>query len=181
MGKKDKKNRQPVPSPVDIIKFVFMIAGMILIVFAVVLYRKTIIAPAIPVGITLSVTCIAFLARKKEAAGMPVFRGYFLAFMSALIFWGFLACYALMAINYYAAENRIQHYTFKIEERGSLVGPKRHRERRSPTVTINYFGFEKELVFPYEDTQEVKAAQNVKLFVRRGYLGYDIIERKEVY
>ncbi|MFP9098884.1 hypothetical protein ACLI09_07510 [Flavobacterium sp. RHBU_24] len=182
MGKKDKiRKKQPVPPAGNILKLLFMAAGILLIVFVVILYRKTIINICIPVGIIFTAAFIAFIARKKGVDSTPPFNGYAPAFMFAILSWGFAACYAFMAINYYAAESEVQYYTFKIEERGSLVGSRRQRERRTPTVTINYFGNTKELVFPHDATQKVNAAQNVKLFVRRGYFGYDIIERKEVY
>jgi len=57
-----------------------------------------------------------------------------------------------------------------------MPGPKGRRDERRPLVSIDYYGINKELVFKYEDTGEVKNADQVNLTIRKGFLGFDIID-----
>ena len=62
-----------------------------------------------------------------------------------------------------------------------MSGPKGHREERQPLVTIDYFSFEKELVFRYVDTDKVNRADSVTVVVRKGGLGFDILDNYDVF
>lgn len=80
-----------------------------------------------------------------------------------------------MATNYYLADNENRTLKFRIKSKSSMTGPKRRRDERKPLATIDYFGFEKELVFQYRDTEKVKNADEITLTIRKGLLGYDIL------
>jgi len=58
-----------------------------------------------------------------------------------------------------------------------MSGTKGHRDERQPLVTIDYFSFEKELVFRFVDTDKVNRADSVTVVVRKGGLGFDILDK----
>ena len=60
-----------------------------------------------------------------------------------------------------------------------MPGPRRGRDERKPLVTIDYFGFEKELVFRYKDTKKVENADEVSLKVDEGFFGFDVLDHYE--
>ena len=61
-----------------------------------------------------------------------------------------------------------------------MPGPKHHRNERQPLVIIDSFNFEKELVFRYADTEVVDKADSVIISIRKGGLGFDILEEYDV-
>lgn len=155
--------------------------GLILMLFEVLIYRKTIIETYIPISIILVVGFLAFYFNKQHYRKTYSIEGNFYPIMQNLISWGFISCYIFMATNYYLAENGTTNYRFKIKEKSSMPGPKRHRSEREPLVRIDYFGFEKELVFDFSDTEKVNSADSVKVSVKKGGLGFDILESYEVF
>lgn len=62
-----------------------------------------------------------------------------------------------------------------------MSGSRHHRDERKPLVTIDYFNFEKELAFRHADTEKVKNADSVIVSIRKGKLGFDILEDYDVY
>lgn len=150
--------------------------GLFLMLFGILIYRNTIIDVYFPITIILVIGLFAFYFNKQHYNKTYSLKGNFYPIMQNLISWGFISCYMFMAINYYLAENVTTNYRFKIKEKSSMPGSKRHRSERSPIVRIDYFGFEKELVFHFSDTEKVNTADSVKVFVRKGKLGFDILE-----
>jgi hypothetical protein len=61
-----------------------------------------------------------------------------------------------------------------------MPGSKYHRSERQPLVIFDYFGFEKELVFHFSDTEKVNSADIVKVSIKKGGLGFDILESYDV-
>ena len=86
-----------------------------------------------------------------------------------------------MAVNYYLADKKITEYKFKIKEKSSMPGYEGHRNERKPLVRIDYSNIEKELVFRYVDTEKVNKADRVTVMVRKGGLGFDILDDYDVF
>ena len=86
-----------------------------------------------------------------------------------------------MAVNYYLADKTITEYKFEIKEKSSMPGFKGHRNERKPLVRIDYSNIEKELVFRYVDTEKVNKADRVTVMVRKGGLGFDILDDYDVF
>ncbi|SOD14597.1 hypothetical protein SAMN06297358_1654 [Pedobacter xixiisoli] len=61
-----------------------------------------------------------------------------------------------------------------------MPGRKHHRNERQPLVRIDYFSFEKELVFRYADTDKINKADSVRVTVRKGGLDFDVLEDYDV-
>jgi hypothetical protein len=64
--------------------------------------------------------------------------------------------------------------------KSSMPGRKYHRNERQPLVRIDYFNFEKELVFRFKDTDKVMKADSVNLKIKKGGLGFDILKEYNV-
>lgn len=155
------------------------IVGLSSIVFEILIYRHTIIRTFIPILIILSVGLGAFVLNRQHYNKTFDLTGFFFALMQNIISWGFAASFLFMATNYYFADKELTDFEFKIESKSSMPGSKKRRDERKPLVTIDYFGFKKELVFSYEDTKKVEVADRVKLSIRKGLLGFDIVDHYE--
>src|SRR6478736_6476789 len=156
--------------------YVTFLTGITLLVLEIFIYRVTIIRTTIPISIILSVGVLTFLFNKNHYNKTYNIRGVFFPLMQNIVSWGFIACYLFMATNYYLADNELKDLKFEIKSKSSMPGPKRRRDERKPLVTIDYFGFKKELVFSYEDTERIENADKVNLTVRKGLLGFDILD-----
>jgi hypothetical protein len=154
--------------------------GLILIVFEISIYRKTIIDTYIPISIILVVGLFAFYFNKQHYKKTYSLKSNFYPIMQNLISWGFISSYIFLATNYYLAENVITNYKFKIKGKSSMPGSKHHRSEREPLVRFDYFDFEKELVFHFSDTEKVNYADSVKVSVKKGGLAFDILESYDV-
>ncbi len=155
--------------------------GLVLMVFEIFIYRKTIIETYIPISIILIVGFSTFYFNKQHYKKTYILTGNFFPIMQNLISWGFVSCYIFMATNYYLADKTTTEYRFLIKEKSSMIGSKHHRDERKPLVTIDYFKFEKELVFRYADTDKVDKADSVMVTVRKGGLGFDILDDYDVF
>jgi hypothetical protein len=157
------------------------VLGLVLLAFEMLIYRRTIINPYIPFSIMLVVGSVAFYFNRQHYKKTYLLTGNFLPFVQHFISWGSLSCYIFMATNYYLADKKTTEYKFSIKEKNSMSGPKGHRDERQPLVTIDYFSFEKELVFRYVDTDKVNKADSVTVVVRKGGLGFDILDNYGVF
>ncbi|MFD2968905.1 hypothetical protein [Sphingobacterium bambusae] len=81
-----------------------------------------------------------------------------------------------MATNYYFADKIMTEYRFLIKEKSSMPSLKYHRNERESLVRIDYFSIKKELEFSYADTDEINKADSIKVTVRKGGLGFDVLE-----
>lgn len=101
--------------------------------------------------------------------------------MQNLISWGFISCFIFMGTNYYLADKKTTEYRFLVKEKSSMTGSKHHRDERKLLVTIDYFKIEKELVFRYADSDKIDKADSVMVTVRKGGLGFDILDDYDVF
>lgn len=157
-----------------------LMIGVVLSVFEVYLYRLTIISITIPISIILIVGVTTFLFNRSHYNRNFNTRGIFYPLFQNIISWGFISCYVFMAANYYGSGTEVRHVEFDIKSKSSMPGYKGRRNERSPFVTINYFGMKKELIFGYADTKRVDAASKVTLTVKRGLLGFDVLDHYDV-
>jgi len=156
-----------------------LLAGSILMIFEIQLFRKTIIPLWIPTTVILTIGIISFLFNRTHYNLTNKSNGWFFPLIQNIVSWGFISCYFFMAINFYFADVEQHNSIFKIKSKSSMSGSKGHRSERKPLVTIDYDGFEKVLVFMYEDTEKVDNATQVKLLTRKGLLGLNILDDYE--
>jgi hypothetical protein len=155
------------------------VTGLILMVLGIRIYRVTVISNLIPISIILSVGTVTYMAGKKHYHKHNKGYGIFFGLLQNTCSWGFISCYLFMASNYYLADNEDRNLKFEIKSKSSMSGSKRRRNERKPLVTIDYFGFEKELVFRYTDTKKVENADEVSVSVDKGFFGFDVLDHYE--
>ena len=118
--------------------------GLVLIVFEISIYRKTIIDAYIPISIILVVGFLAFFFNGQHYKKTFIQSGIFFPIIQNLISWGFISCYVFMATNYYLADKTTTEYRFLIKEKGSMSDSE--SDERQPLVRIDYFNFEKDFL-----------------------------------
>jgi heme/copper-type cytochrome/quinol oxidase subunit 4 len=156
--------------------FIGFIAGLILMIFQIFLFRKTIIPIWIPLTIILTIGTVTFIFNRTHFNRTNNSSGWFFSLLQNICSWGFMFCYLFMSMNYYFADAEQLTSRFEIKSKSSMSGARGYRNERKPLVTIDYFGLEKVLVFSYNDTHKIDKATKVSLTVRKGLLGFDILE-----
>jgi hypothetical protein len=176
MTSKSTKKESKYLNKWKVLYFATALTGIMLLVLEISIYRVTIIEATIPISIIFSVGVLTFFINKKHYAMTYNIHGVFFPLMQNIVSWGFIACYLFMATNYYLADNDLHDLQFEIKSKSSISGPRTRRHERKPLVTIDYFGFKKELVFKYKDTEKVEKAQKIDLRIKKGLLGFDIVD-----
>ncbi|MBN2395039.1 MAG: hypothetical protein JXC36_01090 [Candidatus Atribacteria bacterium] len=162
----------------DALITILFFVGLILLFWEVFIYRRTIIELKIPLLIWLTpgvfLTPLLYDTFNK-IDGMKAH--WTLHYVAHTCMTGAFLLFGFMASNYYFADNHTVDKRFEIIKKGSLPGSKGHRDEREPYVEIDYNGFEKQIVFQYSDTEKINSAKYVNLTVKKGLLGFDILER----
>ena len=154
-----------------------LIIGLLLLLWQIVLYRRTIIPLKIPLLLWLipGIPLTPILYRTlNQADGMKAH--WILHYIAHTWMTGSILLFAFMASNYYLADSTVVQEQFEILEKGSLPGGKHHRHERKPYVMIDYHGFEKQIIFTYPKTSEVEQASLIQVSVRKGLWGFDILQ-----
>jgi len=155
--------------------FITFVVGSILSVFSVDLFRNTIVPYYIPLLIILFVGIFTCFVTKRHYQQVLPEWGLFSVFAQSTGSWGLTVCYLFLASNYYWAGGTEKTFNFIIEEKSSLPGSRWSPTQRVPTVTIQYFGLAKDLVFRHSDTKNVTAADSVKVSVIEGFWSFEKI------
>lgn len=154
--------------------------GIVLMIFEINIYHNTIIHAYIPGSVVVITGLATFYFNRGHYKRTYSVKSNFFPLMQNFISWRFISCFIFMAINYYAASKPEAEYQFEIKDKYSLRGPKRHRHERRPVVVINYFNIEKKMFFHFNDTETVDNADSLILHVKKGGLGFDVIESYEL-
>lgn len=157
--------------------------GIILMVWQILIFRKTIIDLEILIGIIFVFGFITFLIDFENYKKTYKYTGtslHFYALMHYFFGFGFIVSSLFMLTNFYLAENKTIKQRFDIVERTSIPGGKNNKSNRQPVFSINYNGKIKELVFYNEFYENMETYTNVDLVIKKGYFGFDIIESKSI-
>ena len=154
--------------------------GLGLLYWEVIIYRETIIDLKIPLLIWLTPGIFLTPIFYNRINALDRKANWALHYFLHTCMTGSILLFSFMATNLYFADSHIMVKHFNVLNTGSISGPKGHRDEREPYVDINYEGLEKEVVFTYEETAKVMSAKSVKLTVRKGLLGFDILEKYEI-
>jgi len=165
----------------DALITVLFFLGLILLLWEIFIYRRTIIELKIPLLIWLipGIFLTPLLYDKfNKIDGMRAH--WILHYVAHTCLTGAFLLFGFMALNFYVADDYSIHKQFEIIRKGSLPGPKGHRDERKPYVEIDYNGLEKQLVFKHSETEKIDSAKFVNLTVRKGLWGYDILDQYDV-
>lgn len=163
-----------------IIGFVFIV-GLALLYWEILIYRRTIIEFKFPLILWLTPAVFftpLFYTKLNEIAGR--LGNWILHFVLHACTTGSFILFIFMASNFYFADNVIVNKKLEIIDSGSVPGPKGHRNRREPYVVVKYKGIEKQLFFKYEETKLVDTGKFVNISVKKGFLGFDILDKVEI-
>ncbi|WP_035647155.1 hypothetical protein [Flavobacterium sp. ASV13] len=160
--------------------FIFIL-GITLLFFEILIFRKTLVSVYVPIFIILIVGFLAFYLSKKHLKEIYPISSNFILIVQNLGSWGFISCYLFMAANYYLSDTITKEFKTVIKEKSSMPGPKGSRDKRDPLVRFNYFGSEKELVFKFKETEKVNSADSVKVIIKKGGVGFDVLESYDVF
>jgi hypothetical protein len=163
----------------NLIGFLFIL-GLILLIWEIFIYRRTIIELKIPLLLWLTPGVFMTPLLYKRMNYIDGMKAHWtLHYILHTCMTGAFILFAFMASNLYFADNQIKNKTFDIISTGSLPGSKGHRSERKPYVMINYEGMEKQLIFSFPETERINSAKKVNLTVKRGLWGFDILEKYE--
>jgi len=154
--------------------------GLVLLLWEIEIYRDTIIDLKIPLLIWLTPGLVLTPIFYSRINALDRKANWALHYFLHTCMTGSFLLFSFMATNLYFSDSQSTIKHFNVINTGSICGPKGHRDEREPYVDINYEGLEKEVVFTYEETAKVMSAKSVKLTVRKGLLGFDILEKYEI-
>lgn len=157
--------------------------GLILIIWEIPIFRKTVISLNLLfliVGGIGSIAAFVDFKNYSETYDLKDWKLYFFAFMQNIVSWGFIACSTLVLSNYYFSGSEIIEEKYEIIETSSMTGSKGNRSKRKPLVRINYKGKIKELVFSNRAYDELEEYKYVNIGVKKGFLNWDIIENQKL-
>lgn len=161
----------------DYLVVVLLFLGLILLIWEIFIYRRTIIELNIPLFLWLTPGVFLTPLLYKRINYIDGIKTHWtLHYILHTFMTGAFILFSFMASNLYFADNKIENKKFDIIGKGSLPGSKRHRNERKPYVMINYEGMEKQLIFSYPETDKINSAKKVNLTVKRGLWGFDILE-----
>jgi len=165
----------------DTIITILFFLGMFLLVCQIGYLRVTIINSEVPLLILFVPGLILTPFLYNTMNNIDGLKAHWILHYVAHTFMtGGILLFLFMATNYYFAENTIQEKRIEVLRTESSSGPKYHREQRIPNVIINYEGIEENLSFSNPEMEKVMKAKFVRLFVKKGFFGFDIIEKYEV-
>jgi hypothetical protein len=156
--------------------------GLILIIWEVEIYRKTIIDWYIPSLIILFSGILAFYIDFKNFKETYKYVGkelYLYSIMHYFVGFGFIVCSIFMLTNYYLSNSKYVSETYKILDRTELPSGK-SAGKSKPAFIINYKGKNKELVFYSEYLDSLNYYSKIQITSKKGFLGFDIITQKKL-
>ncbi len=156
--------------------FGLIILSFILVVFAINIYRNTVINPTDLFGIGsigFTVTFLSFwiFIRKKLSLISLIFTGVFVG--------GGLFYFSFLFVNKTFPKSMTKSITYPIRDTGELAKGKRSK-CNTPYIVVFIHGIEKQLMFPCELRDTVPNTEVVILEYFEGFFGYLYIKKKEL-
>ena len=168
LPQKNNCTRRRIKGKNTILTFLFF-CGLILTVFEINIFRKTVIDWKIPMGICLGMGLISWVWLRKYLAEYYNTKNIFIQLIFTICGLGGLFTYSFMAINYYFLQkNKIEIIKGVIIERGHLAKGK--SGCGNSYARINIKGIKKELVFPCDF--EIDKYKFVVVKLQCGFWGF---------
>lgn len=160
----------------DFITFLITVSSIGLAVWSINIYRDTIIdwkilTPPIIVGIIISL--IVFWKPLLNIG----YQIWAIVFIGAIC-GGCLTHFGFMYLNQKYSQSKIISNVYSIVYKGTLA--KGRNGCSQPYVVINIEGFEKEVIFPCNISDNFNKYSKLKISCSKGFLGYDVIKEKSL-
>jgi hypothetical protein len=160
----------------DGILFLFFFASICLSIWAVDIYRLTIVDTSLLYIVSAIGTVIAFLAIHFFIKS--TYSKFWTGFISIVIGSGTF-CFGLLFFNQRFSDKEIIEEDFKITKTGTL-GRSRPTRCYQPYAIIDFNGTEKQLVFYCDFAEKMENYSKVSLTYSKGLFGFDIIKSKQL-
>jgi len=146
------------------------LSGLILTIFEINIYRKTIIDWKIPTGIWFGIGLLQLIWLRKYLAEYYDTKSIIWQLVFSIVSFGGLFTYGFMATNYYLLnENETEKIKATVIKTGHLAKGK--NGCGNPYAHIIIKGKEKELIFPCDF--EIEKYKFVTVKLQQGFLGFD--------
>lgn len=146
--------------------------SLMLIFWEMFIFRKTFISVFIPLSLLLIGGPILFFSfRKKMKFYRETEHGILSQIVHGTILFGGTFMFVFMFLNYYMPFHKTETIELRVVEIGTL---NRKRGCDAPYATVDYFGFEKQLIFPC-NTNLVRA-NYVQVKLQKGLFGFMIVK-----
>ena len=181
MGNNQRKSR-PESSEIKNLKLwktfytLTLFIGIILLLWEIHIYRKTLIDLYIPLLLKVIPGVIAYLLIRDHYRRTYIIDGVFFPLGQSVLSVGFITCFMFMAANYYLADSKnTKTQQFWIKEKATIQG---RRTKPQPMIIIEYNGKDHELIFPSNYVKDALASSKVELILKPGFFGFDVIEKQ---
>jgi hypothetical protein len=159
----------------DKVMAVLFVVTMSLDIWAINIYRKTVIPNqnlflVCALGFIVCGLILIVIAKK-------LFPAFWSLFLSAAIGGG-IFYFCLLYTNWKFASGDYNSETFNIIKTGNLAGSLRYKSCRKPYAIIEIFGLRKQLVFDCEYQNTIKDFKTVTVKYRKGLWGFPIVEEQ---
>jgi hypothetical protein len=152
--------------------------GICLFIWTLSLFQHTIMDVTILFAILLIPTFILtplFYNKLNEIEGKKM--AWYIHFLIHIAMTGSFLLFSVLSTNYYLAESQKSNFKFRIIKIGRLSSRK---GKGVPYAVINYKGMEKQLEFRQSDSDKLDTAHFVNMEVKKGFLGFDVLEKFSV-
>lgn len=152
------------------------ISGLLLTVWAIEIYRHTVISWVYPTllwslpGIILTPVLYNYLNRKIWT------KSWLLHSVFNICTWGGIVVYCFMAGNFYSASNTTSVVQVPVINKGHLA--KGRNGCGEPWLEVEYNGEIKQLIF--DCGTNIDKIQLVQLTISKGFLGFDVIRNQNL-
>ncbi len=146
--------------------------AFILIIWEISIFRKTFISLFIPLTFFLIGGPILFFGlRKKIKYYIETDYGVLLQAFHGTILFGSTLMFIFMFLNFYFPSDNTAQFDMKVIKTGNLAS---RRGCGNPFATVDYHGFEKQLVFPCNT--KLENAERIKVKLQEGLFGFKIVK-----
>lgn len=155
--------------------------GLALMVWEIMLYRKTLIPLYVPVLVITVTGSLTYFLIKNHYKRTYQLDGEFMPVIQSFLSVGFISCFLFMAANYYLADDEnVTKKEFRIVEKSEMSGSRRgfRSRRQQPLIKIHYKGREHNLVFGSGFRKQAKDSDRVELTLKPGLFGFEVIEKQ---
>lgn len=158
---------------------VLSIPYLLLMLWEVDIFRQTFISFLIPLSIfIIGGLLLFFLLRKKITyykKRQETFGTFWLALHGTVVFGG-ITMFLFMALNFYvpSPDNKTETLNLKVIKSGRFGG----KGTKNPYLIVDYHGFEKQLIFPYNTNTENNGFLQVSL--TKGLFGFSIVRETHI-
>lgn len=171
--KKEKSTASKLKT-VDAILSLLFIFSMCLDVWAIIIYRGTIIETKYLIAVVAFGTLIAF---PIILFSIKAVYSTFLSFILSFLIGGGLSYFGLLFVNQVFADNEYLTEDFEILKTGNLARGK-GGSCSQPYAVIDFNGLEKELIFYCEFEKTIQNYSKISLTFSRGLFGFAVIKSK---